>query len=97
MLAAMCECCQMSDCCVGEEDYGEGRNVLLEVSQLLDLKRLVPANVDENFDAAVELEEGLGGAAGRLGAGEGCEVEHGNGAWASSQVYQSFFFGWRRL
>lgn len=59
---------EMGDCCVSEEDYGECWDMLFEVAELLDVKGLVPADIDEDFDAAVELEKRLGGAAGRLSA-----------------------------
>lgn len=69
VFAAMGECCEMCYCRVCEEDEGEGWDVLLEVAKLVDAEGLVPADVDEDFDAAVEFEEGLRCAAGGLGAG----------------------------
>ena len=68
VLAAVCECCEMCYCSVREEDEGECWDVLLEVAELVDAEGLVPADVDEDLDPAVEFEEGLGCTAGGLGA-----------------------------
>jgi hypothetical protein len=49
----------MGDCCVGEEDDGDCRNVLLEIPELLYVKGFVPSDVNEDFHAAIKLEERL--------------------------------------
>lgn len=66
----------MGDCCVGEEDDGDGRNVLLEIPELLYVKGFVPSYVDKNLHAAIELKKRLRCAALGLGACQGSEVEH---------------------
>ena len=71
---------------VGEEDEGEGGDVSLNVLELVDGEGLVPADVDEDLDAAVKLEQRLRGGRGRVGAEQGREVEHGRGGRATRDV-----------
>ena len=53
----------MGDCCMGEEDNGDGRDVLLEVPQLFDIEGFVPADVDEDLHAAIKFKKRLRRAA----------------------------------
>jgi hypothetical protein len=49
----------MFDCRVCEEDYAERAHVLLQLLEFRGIERVVPADVYEDFDAAIEFEEGL--------------------------------------
>lgn len=69
----------MGDCCVGEEDDGDCRNVLLELSELLYVKSFVPSDVYKDLDASIKLEKRLRCAALGLSACQWSEVEHGEG------------------
>lgn len=59
------------------DDCASITRVLFEFFQLVDMERLVPADVNEDFDTAIQLQEGLRG--GRLGKSplEGAKGEHG--------------------
>src|SRR6266566_8525442 len=60
-----------------------GRDALLQLSELLGIERLIPANVHQHFDPPIELQELL--RCGRLREGplQGAEVEHGCLGWQS--------------
>ena len=51
----------MFDCRVCEEDDAEGAHMPLYLLKFCGVERVVPANVYQDLDAAVELEEGLRG------------------------------------
>ena len=58
---------------------GHALHLLLELLELLGIERLIPANVDQHLDAAVELQDGLDGR--RLGPRslQGRKREHADG------------------
>lgn len=79
MLAAPGVGTQVVDGRVGQEDDRQGGHVLFQGSDdLVGGEGGIPANVDQNADAAIELEQGGSGGGGRrAGAEEGGEGEHG--------------------
>ncbi len=52
-------------------------DILFQLAQLLDIKGIIPADVDQHLDAAIEFQQRL--RCGRLGAGalQRAEGEHG--------------------
>ena len=48
----------------------------LEPLEFARVKGVIPANIDEDLDAAVELEQRLRSRRIRLCSQQGCEVEH---------------------
>lgn len=48
--------CEMGSGRMREEDDGEGGDLSFKLFQLLNIKALIPAHINEDFDASVELE-----------------------------------------
>jgi hypothetical protein len=59
MLAAMRVCADVFDSRMGEQDDAERAHVRLEGLEFGAVKGLVPADVNEDLDPAIELKKGL--------------------------------------
>lgn len=51
-------------------------DILLKLLQLIDIKGLVPANINEDFDTTVKFQQGLGSSGLGKSPLEGAEGEH---------------------
>lgn len=62
---------------MSEKNKGDGRDVLLNVDELFGVQRLVPADIDEDLDASIQLQQRLRRSRLGLGAQQRREGEHG--------------------